>query len=260
MISIVEQVEQWYSRNSGKWSESPFTKLSLEPGPERHSVTIHVDTQLLIGIISFWNKGDAEAFALHRVLYREMFLDYRVLGPSDNVNSLLDGYLQRIVDGGTLPGNASRVQIKVFGMTSDDWRVLLHFLDSGYQVTYTEDGVSSKLPSYDMGVTGRTAARLSINFAGLKANSSLLHDADLTLELLPEEIETKIQGEMVLDFMVAIARLLKKEVLMTPGRTEAAPEWLRENSLCTVDSQTGVIDYHISAAWRFGETDSEQLS
>ncbi len=257
MNSIVEQVEQWYSKNSGQWSKSFSTRLSLKSEPERGAVTIHVDTQLLIGIIALWNKGDTEAFALHRVLYREMFLDYRVLGPSDNVNSLLDGYLQRVVEDGTLPGNASRVQIKVFGMISDDWRVLLHFLDSSCQITYAEDGVSGKLPSYDMIATRQTAARLSVNFAGLKVNSSLLYDADLTLELLPEEVETKIQGQMVLDFMVAIARLLKKEVLMTPGRAAATIEWFRENALCEVDPQTGVIDYHISAAWGIGETDLE---
>ena len=252
MNNLVEQAEQWYSSASARWAGAFSTKLSLEAEPDRRAVTFHVDTRLLSGTITLWNKGEVETVALHRLLNQHLLLDVRSLNASDDIESLLDGYVQQIVNDGTLPGKARGIEIKVFGTTADDWRLLVQLLHSRYKVSFTKNGIAVKWPGHDAVAVTQTGIRLSLDLAGLEAYSRFADDTEIDLEIEPEEVKTAIQAQMIGELMIDTARLLNKEVLLTPARAGATIEWLRDNSLCLADPRTGAIDYRIPAAWKIG--------
>ncbi|HTC94120.1 MAG TPA: hypothetical protein VK699_11840 [Terriglobales bacterium] len=146
-----------------------------------------------------------------------------------------------VLDGGAL------LDIRVFEVTPDDWQVLLHFLSTHYQILYEENGKSEPLPTFDRMMEKRKTAAVwfKIRLTEELIVSCHFFDADqIEMDILPEDVGSSFKAESVFALMTAMARILNKEVLLTPEFASADPEQLRQLALCSVDPKTGALKYH----------------
>jgi len=68
----------------------------------------------------------------------------------------------------------------------------------------------------------------------------------MEMDVLPEDVNTSEKAQWVFDFMVAIARLLSKEVFLTPEFGSATQTELKDSALCLADPQNGSIRHRLA--------------
>ena len=98
---ITSRVEAWYAKNGRQFSNlfDVFNfRLTFATDNKRGKATIEIDSNLAGANITFWNKGDVTALLLNKRTNEQQTLDDRQLTPSDNVDSLLDSYMCRIIE------------------------------------------------------------------------------------------------------------------------------------------------------------------
>jgi hypothetical protein len=142
-----------------------------------------------------------------------------------------------------IPDGGALLDIRIFDVTPDDWQRLLDYLASHYAVTYEENGVPKPLPKFDVVLEKlkTTNVSLKITLPGLTVNCHLFDANQVEMDVLPEDVDSASKAESVFELMTAIARLLNKEVLLTPEFASADPEKLRSLALCSIDPKTGDI-------------------
>lgn len=99
-MTNVERVEKWYEAHERKLTPQCFILRikTLTPQDEVHGkVVIEVETESTLASATFWNVGDVTALKIEKATGKESVLDDRRLTVADIIESLLDGYFQRIV-------------------------------------------------------------------------------------------------------------------------------------------------------------------
>ncbi len=94
---IVPQVQEWYAQNERRFAErlnKSRSSFHAPDDPMRGKIDIGIETPVVIGSVTFWNKGDVTAMALHKPSGRGIIIDDRSLTSSDNVNVLLESYFK----------------------------------------------------------------------------------------------------------------------------------------------------------------------
>ena len=94
---IVPQVQEWYARNERRYSErltKSRSSFHLPDDPKQGKIDIGIETSFVIGSVTFWNKGDVTAMALHKPSGQKVIIDDRSPTSADDVNVLLEGYFK----------------------------------------------------------------------------------------------------------------------------------------------------------------------
>ncbi len=94
---IVPLVQAWYSQNEQRFSKRLLRSrysFDAQDDPMRGKIHIGIETPAIIGSVTFWNKGDVDATALHKPSGRLIIIDDRPLTASDDVDVLLDSYFK----------------------------------------------------------------------------------------------------------------------------------------------------------------------
>ncbi len=98
--SNVQQVERWFAQTGSRISELfPETHFHVLDRADqvRGKANIQMNGPLAGASISFWNKGDVQAIALDKVHGKTIAIDDRVLTMDDNISSLLQSYLEKLM-------------------------------------------------------------------------------------------------------------------------------------------------------------------
>jgi len=146
-----------------------------------------------------------------------------------------------------VPDSGALLDIKVFGVTPDNWQALLDFLFSHYQILYEENGKSGPFLKFETMMEKKKTAAVwfKIKLPGELIVNCHFFDADqVEMDILPEDVDSASKAESVFALMTAMARILDKEVLLIPEFASADPEKLRQLALCSVDPKTGALKYH----------------
>lgn len=104
MQTTVEQVVSWYNENLTRLS-TKFVHVSVrsfEPGNAiEGKVIIEVESPAIVGMVTFWNKGDVEVLRLDLPAegHDPVVIDDRVRLPSEHIPSLLEKYFQSLAQG-----------------------------------------------------------------------------------------------------------------------------------------------------------------
>jgi hypothetical protein len=98
---IISRVEEWYAENGRRFSKlfDVFTFRLMRVMDDKHGkATIEIDGSSVGANVTFWNKGDVTVLLLNKITNKEHKLDDRRLVPADQIESLLDSYMRRIVE------------------------------------------------------------------------------------------------------------------------------------------------------------------
>ena len=104
MLTAVEQVLNWYNENLERLS-AMFTQVSVrsfKPGDViEGKVVIEVESPIVAGTVTFWNKGDVEVLRLDLPAggHDPVPIDDRVRLHSEHIPSLLQRYFQSLTKG-----------------------------------------------------------------------------------------------------------------------------------------------------------------
>jgi hypothetical protein len=128
-------------------------------------------------------------------------------------------------------------EILVFDVSTHDWQTTLDLLRNSYVVIYSEDGKHCVLPEI-MGIWKmqlKKSVMVEVVLPGFTINSHLHYRDRIDLNLRPEDVDSREKAESVFDLMLSIAKLLGKEVFMTPEFGSASVDRLREMAICVAD-------------------------
>ena len=108
MNELTKPVEQWYRQNREKLVDR-FSKVEFHDKTDWDSVRGAVNIELESAepawlTITVWNKGDISAGALKAGWKDPVWIEDRVLGPEEDIASLLDSCLERFLELIQLPG------------------------------------------------------------------------------------------------------------------------------------------------------------
>ena len=103
-LTAVEQVEGWYNENLDRLSAmfSQVSMRSFKPGDAAEGMlVIEVESQNVVGTVTFWNKGDVEVLRLDLTAEGRdpESIDDRVRLESEHIPSLLESYFKRLSQG-----------------------------------------------------------------------------------------------------------------------------------------------------------------
>jgi hypothetical protein len=135
------------------------------------------------------------------------------------------------------PDDRALQEIVVFDVDSHDWQHLLEYLARNYLVVYTEDGHQVALPSIEGIWSAQTerSVTLEIVLAGFTINCHFVVRDQITMNVLPEDVDSQAKADAVLHLMVELAGVLNKEVFLTPEFGSAEPDELRRMAICFAD-------------------------
>jgi hypothetical protein len=99
MNELTKRVEQWYRENREKLGHH-FSKIEFQDrthwDPIRGAVNIQLEGPGPVWLtIAVWNKGDISAGGLKAGWKEAVWIEDRVLGPKEDIASLLDSCLER---------------------------------------------------------------------------------------------------------------------------------------------------------------------
>ena len=134
------------------------------------------------------------------------------------------------------PDSGSLFDIHVLGTTAHDWQSFLNYLSTNYEVAYSEDGVPRTVPPIETIFEARRNATplLQIRMHGYTIDCHFFASDAIEMDLLPDEINSQERAESALAFVADIARVLRKEVLLTPEYGTANETELRRMALASV--------------------------
>lgn len=97
--------------------------------------------------------------------------------------------------------------------------MFLDYVSKYYAISHSEDGHGKPLLSYDLILERSKLAAVSlvISLSGVAANCHFFEVDHMEMDVLPEDVNTPEKAQSVFEFMIAIARLLKKEVFTVAG-------------------------------------------
>lgn len=72
-------------------------KLYEPADPARGSISLGIETPVLVGSLTLLNRGSVTALAIHKLSKREIIIDDRPLSSSEDLNALLDRYFSTFV-------------------------------------------------------------------------------------------------------------------------------------------------------------------
>ncbi len=135
------------------------------------------------------------------------------------------------------------LEIVVFDTTLEEWQCVLDYLRTEYLVVYTEDGTERPLPTIETVWQARDERSIMLEIAlpGLMVNSHFLDNKQITMNILPEQVDSSEKGEAVFQLMVEIADLLSKKVFLTPEFGSATADDRRRMAVCVADPESRSI-------------------
>lgn len=117
--------------------------------------------------------------------------------------------------------------IVVLDTTAKDWEEVINFLEQSesYKVIFDSTGsedekidfnlVKSRWDScYSNGKDNRLG--ISVYADAIRLNAHFFSDKEIEFDLDPREIKTPSDDARIMDFIESVARILRKEVLITP--------------------------------------------
>lgn len=141
------------------------------------------------------------------------------------------------------PDGGALLDIYVFGTTPKDWRAFWDYVSTHYKTTYLEDGRENPLPRFDQ-ITDRhkvASISLQIHLSGVRVICHIFLLDRIEMDVLPEDVNTPEKAKSVFEFMLTIARLLDKEVFLTPEFAAGTEAERKHSALCSADSQSRSI-------------------
>jgi len=103
VISIVQQVENWYAARSTSIEQSGIRLFIQSADPldkTRGKVEIRVETPTALGSVTFWNHGSVTVMTADKRSREEHVLDDRPIQSQEDICSLLEKYLHEIIEPG----------------------------------------------------------------------------------------------------------------------------------------------------------------
>lgn len=135
------------------------------------------------------------------------------------------------------PDSGALLDILVFDTSPRDWQAFLDYVSSRYEISYVEDGRPQPLPKFEVinDKCKQAAASLKIRLSGVTVNCNFFEIGRMDLDVLPEDVNTPEKTQSVFEFMIAIARVLNKEVFLVPEFASATQAELVKMALCSPD-------------------------
>jgi len=135
------------------------------------------------------------------------------------------------------------LEITVFEVGVDDWQRLLDHLAARFLLIYSEDGVQTPLPKFEIIRQRRNQATLlmEVMLPGFTINCQFSDDGQIQMDLLPEDVNSSEKAEAVFQFMLAIARLLNKRTFLVPEYASADSQRLCEMAICMADPENSSV-------------------
>lgn len=146
------------------------------------------------------------------------------------------------------PDSGALLDIRILETTPQDWQILLDFLPLHYEISYAEDGNPTKLPSFELISERRKKVAVSLKFPlsiGITVSCYFFDSEQIEMDFLPEDVNTPEKAQIVFDFMIVLARLLKTRVFLVPESSSSNQTEFKERALCSADPQSGSIRYQV---------------
>lgn len=145
------------------------------------------------------------------------------------------------------PDSGTLLEIRVYGTSEADYRMLLSFLDSNFSIRYFRNGIESeKVPDYDRILKDyeSVSAFVAID-VGVLVNLWFYSADEINLDLLPDDVDSVTKAERIINFMQVISTLLNKRVLLTAENASADQEWSEQHCIVSIaPPPDGSVQYH----------------
>lgn len=147
------------------------------------------------------------------------------------------------------PDNGSLLEVTILDTNLHDWELILGFLRESYSVFFSENGIEVPLPDVHTirTKTDETSFLIQVMLPGFTINCHALDVDRIQFDLLPDDVNSREKAEIIFGLMVRLAKLLHKDVLLTPEFGSASKEKLRNLAVCKVDS-TGQIESRLDSS------------
>jgi len=99
--TVVQQVTKWFGKNCVRLSELfAIARFRLIDATDqvRGKVIVELSSETALMMITFWNKKDVQASLLDKGSKQERTLDDRVLDDLDDIASLLQKYIDELMN------------------------------------------------------------------------------------------------------------------------------------------------------------------
>jgi carbon-monoxide dehydrogenase small subunit len=141
------------------------------------------------------------------------------------------------------PDHGTLLDVWVLNGNPADWQALLDWACQKYQTTYLEDGTETTLPSF--GTIFERAQTvtplLRIDLGGISVNAHFFSTDEIELDVLPENVDSEAKATAVFKLMTGMARLLRKQVVLTAEHVSRDARQLRAMALCIADSNGNLL-------------------
>jgi hypothetical protein len=182
---------------------------------------------------------------MHKLLFVDLFLDYRMLTSADNIDRLLDSYCERILEDGKLPDDVTLVQLVILDADDGDWSKLLELLH--LRGVRFEDSRRANLTN-DTDISAKSI--YAIHLSDLTMTMSFVNN--IVLKFRPEDVHNEKIAHDVQELMMSMSRLLIKEIYLTSVKEGMSNDWLRMKALCKIGPKNAHMEYYLSPAWKIG--------
>jgi|KBSMisStaDraftv2_1062788.scaffolds.fasta_scaffold1245406_2 hypothetical protein len=136
------------------------------------------------------------------------------------------------------PDRGSLLEITIFGTTIYDWKLTLDFLSANYSLFFSENGTQMPLPDVQAicNKTEEASFLIEVMLPGFTVNCHAIDEDQIQFDLLPEDVNSGEKAEEVFRLMARLAKLLQKDVLLTPEFGSATQEELKRLAVCKIDA------------------------
>jgi len=139
------------------------------------------------------------------------------------------------------------LEIRVYKTSEHDYQALLGMLVSHYNAKYVRDGVEqSDMPDYRVIDEDNDQISVLVRFfvAGVRIHVWFGDDAQMNLDLLPEDIDSPEKAKGIFQLMREISGLLDKRVLLTMENASADQKWSEQHAICSINPGDAAVTYH----------------
>jgi hypothetical protein len=99
------------------------------------------------------------------------------------------------------------VDIRVYGTSDADYRILLPFLVSHFTARYVRGGVELAVPDYDTILSdyGNVSVCVKVDVIGVQVNLWFHSEEEMNLDILPDDVNSIEKAAGIVDFVKAIS-------------------------------------------------------
>lgn len=143
------------------------------------------------------------------------------------------------------PDAGTLLDLRVFGVSAEDYRALLAMVVSRFCARYMRDGVEGDVPTYEtiLRDCGTVSVYVKSSVAGVQINLWFWSESELELDLLPDDVDSEPKANGILRFVSEVSRLLKKPVLLTGENATADEQWAQTHCILRAEPPNGNVEF-----------------